>query len=411
MAKPSTAPRVALFGLLGSGNIGNHGSLDAMLQYLRAKHPDARLSCVCAGPEEMERQYGIRSRAINWYYRYESGRHERGRATNAALKAVGKGIDVIRTLLWVRQVDVVIVPGMGVLEATTPIRPWGLPFALFLVAFWGRVCGTKVALVSVGANRSRQPGTRWFFRHAARLASYRSYRDVPARDAMRQMGVDTSRDAVYPDLVFALPDVPTRASSEIRTVGVGVMNYRGTYVDRRDAEAIYTAYKGKVTEFVRWLVDSGYRVRLFTGDPADQVVVDAILADLRSGRPGLPDDQVVAESVESLGELMGRMAEVDAVVASRYHNVLSALKLAKPTISVSYASKNDVLMQDMGLGEYCQPIRELDVPLLIEQFHALGADRDRLQYVLLDRRGHNKKLLDEQNAVLSAKLFGAPGDQ
>ena len=141
-----------------------------------------------------------------------------------------------------------------------------------------------------------------------------------------------------------------------------------------------------------------------TGDPSDQVVVDAILADLRS-------DRVVAEPASSLGELMERMAEVDAVVASRYHNVLSALKLAKPTISVSYAGKNDVLMQDMGLGEYCQPIRELDVPRLIEQFHALTADRDRLRYVLLDRREHNRKLLDEQDAVLSATLFGAAGNQ
>jgi polysaccharide pyruvyl transferase WcaK-like protein len=405
MAKPSTAPRVALFGLLGSGNIGNHGSFDAMLQFLRAKHPEARLSCVCAGPEEMERQYGIRSRAINWYHRFENGR--RGRAATAGLKTIGKAIDVFRTLLWVRQVDVVIVPGMGVLEATLPIRPWGLPFALFLVAFWGRVCGTKVALVSVGANPIRQPGTRWFFRHAARLATYRSYRDAPARDAMRQMGIDTSRDAVYPDLAFALPDVPTTVSDEIRTVGVGVMSYHGTYLDRRDADAIYAAYTQKTTDFVRWLVDNDYRVRLFTGDPSDQAVVDAILADLRSGRPGLPDDRLVAEPADSLGELMRRMAEVDAVVASRYHNVLSALKLAKPTISVSYASKNDVLMQDMGLGEYCQPIRDLDVPLLIEQFGALGADRDRVRHVLLDRREHNQKLLDEQNAVLSATLFGA----
>ena len=35
------APRVGLFGLLGSGNIGNDASLESVLSYLRASHPDA----------------------------------------------------------------------------------------------------------------------------------------------------------------------------------------------------------------------------------------------------------------------------------------------------------------------------------------------------------------------------------
>lgn len=37
------APRVGLFGLLGSGNVGNDASLDAVLGYLKAYHPDAVL--------------------------------------------------------------------------------------------------------------------------------------------------------------------------------------------------------------------------------------------------------------------------------------------------------------------------------------------------------------------------------
>src|SRR5207248_1546058 len=41
--------RVGVFGLLGSGNLGNDGSLEAVLGYLRTEYPDARLGA-CSAP-------------------------------------------------------------------------------------------------------------------------------------------------------------------------------------------------------------------------------------------------------------------------------------------------------------------------------------------------------------------------
>lgn len=393
----TSTSRVAIFGMLGSGNLGNHGSLDAMLQYLRSAHPDAELSCVCAGPEEFERQYGIPATAMTWYHQHDKNR---SRPVSAALKAFGKFADLFRTARWVRRYDVVIVPGMGVLEATLPLRPWGFPYALFLTALWGRLLGTKVALVSVGANVMPEPGTRWFVRQAGRLAYYRSFRDEPSRVALGEMGVDTSEDRVFPDLAFALPTGPA-APLQDKTVGVGVMAYYGTYADRHRADEIHAAYVGQLSVFVRWLVDSGYQVRLFTGDPADQVVVDEVTTAV--GGTGL-----VAAKTDSLSQLMEQMSAVEVVVASRYHNVLSALKLGKPTISISYASKNTVLMADMGQDEFCQPIRELDADLLIEQFRRLQTGRDKIRRILLERCERNADLLAEQEAVLTDKLFHLP---
>ena len=63
----------------------------------------------------------------------------------------------------------------------------------------------------------------------------------------------------------------------------------------------------------------------------------------------------VADAVTSLDVLMREMAKVGTVVAIRYHNVLCALMLGKPTVSLSYASKHDFLMADMGLPEFCLP--------------------------------------------------------
>ena len=396
-------PRIAIFGLLGSGNLGNHGSLDAMLRFLRTSHPEAEISCVCSGPEELERQYGIPSTAFTWYQAHGPGR---SRLTTILRKMFGKVADLVRMPRLFRRFDIVIVPGMGVLETTLELQPWGWPYALFLMSLSARLTGAKSAFVNVGANVARERSLRWLFTGAARLASYRSYRDDYSRDAMRQMGLDTSRDEVYPDLAFALP-APTPVSSgrPQRTVGLGVMAYHGTNADRARADEIYAAYTAKIVEFARWLVDAGYRIRLVIGDPSDQSVVEAVFDDLRRTRPDLVEERLIAEQAESLGELMEQLAGVDIVVASRYHNVLSALKLSKPTISISYGVKSDILMEGMRLAEFRQPIRDLDVDRLMDQLHALEARAGGLESAMREKNAEYGEQLERQFAVLSDRFF------
>ncbi len=123
--------------------------------------------------------------------------------------------------------DLVIVPGTGILESTLPLRPWGMPYSLFLVCAAGRLLRTPVALVGVGASGTGSRPVRALTRWAAQLAAYRSYRDTLSRDAIRAMGVDTSRDEVYADLVFALP-TPRRA-----TLGAARTGVRGRHGLRR----------------------------------------------------------------------------------------------------------------------------------------------------------------------------------
>ncbi len=60
--------KVGLFGLLGAGNMGNDGSLEVVLAYLRDHHPDAEVSALCSGPEVVAERYGIPSTPLYWYY-------------------------------------------------------------------------------------------------------------------------------------------------------------------------------------------------------------------------------------------------------------------------------------------------------------------------------------------------------
>jgi polysaccharide pyruvyl transferase WcaK-like protein len=401
------APKVGFVGLFGSGNLGNDGSLEAMIAYLGAQHPDAILDFLVSGPDQVRAQYGVPASRLRWYSTETQGTPSMTVLAMKSLKVpLGMIVDALRTASWVRRHDVVIVPGTGVLEATLPLRPWHTPYSIFLVCASGRLFGTKVALVSIGANYIRQQPTRRLFTTAARLAHYRSYRDAYARDAMRRMGLDTSEDAVYPDLAFALP-APRGAPVAAGAVGIGVMDYHGGNDDRQRADQLHASYVENMKSFVLWLVDNGRPVRLFTTDVHDVRVMREIIADLRAHRPELSPSQVIAEPVSSLGELMRQMATVETVVASRYHNVLCALKLAKPTLSVGYGAKFDALMSEMGLAEFCQPAHSLDIGRLIEQFTELESRSAQLRQTMTERTEVNARLLNHQFATLSALLFGA----
>jgi polysaccharide pyruvyl transferase WcaK-like protein len=393
--------KVGLFGLLGSGNSGNDASMETVLAWLREAHPDAVVDAMCGGPGRVREVYGIDATPMFWF------EHRKTRASGPLLKVIGKGIDAVRIASWVRQHDAVIVPGAGALESTLPQRAWAFPYALVALTASGRLFRTKVALVSVGADLINKPATRWLSNATARLAAYRSYRDLYSRDAIRQRGIDTSSDQVYPDLVFGVP-TPPHDPGDPQLVGVGVMAYYGGNDDRKRAAEIHSQYVETMTRFTQWLVDNGYGVKLFGGDNKfDSEVAEKIQADVRQYRPDLEPSRVTVASVSSYPELIKEMAPVGMVVATRYHNVMCALKLGKPTISLGYSRKFISLMGDMGLAEFHQFADSVDLDRLIKQFKELESRHAELQQVMADRNAANLRSLGDQFNALSALLFPA----
>jgi polysaccharide pyruvyl transferase WcaK-like protein len=393
--------RVGLFGRLASGNIGNDVSMESVLAYLRAEHPDIIVDAMCPAPERMKARYGIDAVELFWRPRFGP---RAPMPVRAVFLMAGKCADAFRIAGWVRRHDVAIIPGMGVLEAALPIRPWETPYAMFLLSAYGRLFGTKVALVSVGAGPVRQRSTRWLLDWAARLADYRSYRDVQSVDAMAERGVDPSRDPLYPDLAFGIP-VPPYDPGEARTVGIGVMAYSGSNEDRDRAARIHAAYVAAMNEFTGWLLDHDYRVRLFVGDGDDEPVANEILEFLRSSRPDVGEDRLSAAPVASFDELTQVMQQVAMVVATRFHNVVCAVRLAKPTISLSYAPKSAAIMADAGLEDFNMSANPLDARQLIERFREL--ERRAADLVPGMRESVAAKALQssEQFALLTKTLF------
>jgi len=374
-----------------------------MLGFLRSNHPDFVLDVMCGGPDTVTERYGVPAVPVD-------GHVERDRklpsALTAARKVLGKVNGVFRIAAWVRRHEIVIVPGMGILETSLPLRAWQFPLTMFALCVSGRFLGTKVALVSIGVDVIDQRLNRWLLITAARCAAYRSYRDEMSQLAMRRQGLDRASDHVYRDLVFGIR-VPLCGSADSQTVGIGVMDYYGGSEDSRArAGEIHGSYVEKLKSFARWLLDSGYSIRLFVGDTngSDDAVVNDMLTDLRAYRPDLDLSCIVAEPTPTFADLARAMKSAGTIVATRYHNVICGLKLLKPTISIGYSAKNLALMTDMGIAEYCQSIGSLDIHLLIEQFTSLQRRAPQVQRQIADRTAATELLVERQFSELSAWL-------
>lgn len=398
--EPVPTRSVGFFGKLGAGNYGNDGSLEALLTHLRQHHPSVPFDCMAAGPAVVEERYGIPAVELSWDRgSLRTGSRVLDRGLTALRVGVGVGVDAYRIARWTRRHSVAIVPGMGTFESTMQVRPWQTPWSLFALATSARAFGVSLAVISVGVSSPRDPLTRVLLSRALRLASHRSFRDEHSRSAAAEMGVDTSRDAVLPDLAFALPAQP-RPDRPSGTIGLGVIAWYGAESERAGADAIHVRYRAALQDFLGRVVDGGHVVRLLVGDDIDVPVAmdlrDVVLAE----RPWLADDAIVFDPVSTLGEYMSQVVDLDAVVASRFHNVLCALKCGVPTIAVGYGDKHRVLMERFGISRFSHEIRTLDVDDLERSLEALLAEGDRLSSHLLDvAAAEQQGLVDRLSAV------------
>ena len=397
------APSIALFGQFGSGNFGNDGSLEAMLLALKRLSPDAQLSCICANPEVVEERFGVPAVLMSDAHMHKP---RRGGIFAKLRKLGAKLSDASFALRALRTIDLLLFPGTGILDDFGE-QPQGMPLNIFTWCLAARMMGTKIAFVSIGAGPIDNHISRWLMKSAARLAHYRSYRDALSKDFLSGIGLDTSADKIYPDLAFGLPGPPQapRQAGGRLVVAVGVMNYFGWYGFAKSGTAIHAQYIDKLAAFVAYLLDRGYAVQLVAGETSDAPIAENLLQRLRSSRPALADGDLTAPPSSSLHDVMRQLAGTDLVVTTRYHNVVCALKLGKPTISLGYSKKNDVLMIDAGLADYCYNVETFDVAKLIAAFEQLCSHRDRLGDAARTFMTRVERKLAEQNEFIRQNVL------
>jgi polysaccharide pyruvyl transferase WcaK-like protein len=155
------------------------------------------------------------------------------------------------------------------------------------------------------------------------------------------------------------------------------------------------------------LVDDARKVRLYIGDAdVDDVTACEILTAVRELRPDLDETWVVVEPATTFREVMESMEPLGAIIATRFHNLVAALKLAKPTIAIGYSDKHRELMADAGLAEFSHSVESFDPGVVLEQLKDMERGAESLQRSLCSHNAALAQELERQFDELDEFLFG-----
>ena len=403
------SPRIALWGNFGTLNFGNECTLAAAVANLRERLPSAELIAICTDPDDTRSRHGIAALPMR-LARIDLDQSSIPRP----IRWLRLGFTQLRAWLFAwracRKLSALIVVGTGILtddgEGTL-----GFPYELMKWTSIAKRRGAKVLFWSVGAESMTGGLARRFIVRALDVADYRSYRDEHSRNRLLSIGFDdAASDRIFPDLAFSLP-LPADTSTEARdrrTVAVGLFNYRGRGLSGADDAVAYRAYIEWMCGFIVWLLKSDHTVRVIIGDGAyDQGVLEDVRAHLAAHSMIDAQSPYRDEPAQSFEEVMDQLAGADLVVATRYHNVLLALLLGRPVLSVSYEAKNDAAMAALGLARYCQALDSCDVAKLRQQFSDLKANAQTLRPSIESSAQQFRKQLDEQYELL-LDMLGPP---
>jgi polysaccharide pyruvyl transferase WcaK-like protein len=397
--------RICFFGHFGSPNFGNESTLLAILFHLRRLLPDAKVVCACTDPKTLVETREIETVPIS---REIPKRWDPRGPLIASLRRMFIGLpsefwrwlEALRTL---RTVDMLIIPGTGLLTDAYGLREWG-PYNLFKWSLIARMCGCKVLFVSVGAGPVYSALGKYFIKSALSLADFRSYRDNASLGYLKRIGFEANSDRVYPDLVFSLPETMLPHDGDKRgkrsIVGLGLMPYAGRYSLATPSDAIYQEYLENLVAFARWLLAHDYDIRLVIGEVDDRSASKEFKSLLKASLGAYDEDRIMDQPALSVEQLLPQIAETDIVVATRFHNVLLALLLNKPVIAISFHHKCASLMSEMGLAEYCHDINHMNAHRLIEQFQDAERNAEKLKLAIRVKVEQSRKALDEQYSLI-----------
>lgn len=384
--------KIAFWGNFGTDNLGNECTLHAALAAARRHAAGAEILVVCSGPRDTAVRHRVE--AVPIAPRVSTAVLPHPRPIRILRRLAAELRDWVRVVGIMRSTDVLIMTGTGLLTDRHE-GSLGMPYQMFKWASAARMWRRELRFVSVGVEELVDPVRVRLMGWALRLAQHRSYRDPASRERARALLATSEPDPIFPDLAFSLPRSlnPGRdPSAGPPVVALGV--YEGV-----EASA-WPAYLGALGGFALRLLGRGFRVRIVIGDARyDPPAQERLVAWLRERGVGA---EVVAEPATSFEELIDQLAGTSFVVATRFHNLILALLLGKPVVSLSHMDKNDELMAAMGLASYCVPLKELEPDRLMATFERLERHAHELRPGIEERNEAWREKLEEQYAAVFA---------
>jgi polysaccharide pyruvyl transferase WcaK-like protein len=425
--------RIALLEHCGTGNLGDDATVEAVLQQITQRWPDASVAGLSLNPADSTRRHGIPCFAIRrsvFPAEREWSSDLAGKTSDPTLKGklktalkknrlAFKGVKSIRnwvivpparlvhefvfltrSLRLTRKFDTIIICGGGQLLDWG--GPWAFPYTLFKWTLLAKLARSKCIFLNNGAGPLDKAASRWLVKLALRRADYVSFRDRASEAFIRRIGfrghtqvaADCAWNLHIPEQ-FRRPDRRRRPNGMV--IGIAPMAYCDPTRHWVSDEARYRKLIHDLTQFSVCMLRRGHQLRLFSSD----VWFDSqAIADLESAiaREYPTDDptQVVREPVADIDGFLAALSQVDCYVTCRFHGVIFSHLLNVPAIAIAPHHKVTRLMDDAGLSEYCLDISECSAGRLTAMLDRLVENRDEMKFLIRRNVANAQRVLTAQ---------------
>lgn len=388
------SPVVGIFGNFGTGNLGNEASLSAMIDIVRRHDPNVRLRCFCLDPGSVQLNHRIDAVAA---------RHIRAPGQSRLVHVLCRLSEPVMLWLLLRNVEVLFIPGTALFEDVGE-KPSGMPRSLFWITAAARLRGAWLAIVSGGAGPIASRLSRWYLRGAFHLAHYRSWRDQYSRDRLVAEGFKAESDPVFPDVAFAPGTTRSALGSEAgRPIAViGVMSHLGDGSTGPAAEAAFERYLRSLVEVGKQLLDAGFSIRVVIGEDTDTPAATRYSQLLRDH--GTEPRIVSLEPMGTFEDICRSVSGADVVLASRFHNLVAALKMGVPCVSLGYSPRHDELLARHGLSAHSHAMADFDAATVTAQLRELADRSSPWRGMVMSKAAETRAAADGQASELVALL-------
>jgi polysaccharide pyruvyl transferase WcaK-like protein len=403
----NTPRKIGLVHHTSGGNLGDDGTLAAVIYKVKMRWPDAEI--VGLG---LDREDSIRS--LIWPLSHKEAHPSEPPAdTPTSLKdkikatvinndslfrllkaiyTVAIGLQeipfLVKSFRNLRSIDLLIVNAGGQL-AEPAGRPrafrecgWKFSYTIFRWTLLARLASIESMILNLAVGPLGGL-SKMFLKRALSLAKYVSLRDEQSSTIIHDLGF-TCATRVHPDSAYGLEvsrEMHARISNKDSRIGFAPIFFGQPTPPSKDEDPRFTSFLQQVGSFGAWLIRNNREVALFCTDiNIDPPALCRLNATIRTD----VDTTICDKSIDrvhqwSTAELLANMSSMDYVITSRFHGVVFAHMLGIPVLAISNHPTVSELMSDLGLSDFCIDISKCDANLLVDRFISLVSHRDEIK--------------------------------
>ena len=287
--------KIGLLDHLGGGNLGDDATLDAVMQNIKMRWPDAEIFGFSMNPSDTQTRHGIPTYPIRketWIpgFNTETSKLIFKEKVKAAAGKYGLLFKILKTIYTfayrkpiailqelrflaksfriIRSFDLLIIAGGGQLLDSWG-GPWKFPYTIFKWTILAKFSGAKCYFINVGAGPLSHSLGKWFIKRALFRADYVSFRDDQSRTLVHEAGYKTGSH-VCPDNVYGLeiPALITNRNGKRgeSIVGLSPMAYCDPRIYWEKNQNVYDSFIRELAAFGSWLVRNQQSLVLFSTD-------------------------------------------------------------------------------------------------------------------------------------------------